>query len=737
MSWSRVPLGILLLSAVLAGLDREKTGIASIVLVLAASGYVGLFVARAGSAWLGWAARLAVALLVALVFANLLFVVPATFALATRPVLIMAAGAALALAVAFVPPADPSDPRRPFPASRTVTILSALILVVVFLAVAQRVRRTEDDSDNMFYHLPMAAEWARTGSIAPLHTIPVIARGYPGFKEAIIALVASLDGTVHLYTLLLAGAELGLFAATLVALSSLGTAGSLRTPLLIGLYAICVPEVVIASAGTDLLLAGCAQAALLFLARWALAMPGTREASYMAGVAGLALGAVVSCKYSGFAYAGVFGLGAMVLRLTRSEWTFPRRAAGELGLLIGGVLLVAVPWYARNALVFQNPLYPAPLALGSILLAPGAIDPAWLRANTLGLNLRPIVTHADFFVEAFGIAFVAFAPAPLVLIARGVLARRGADTGRAIDLFIGVAALASWLVFLHTPFTTFESTFTYNMRFALVAFALSAVSFARAVAQLPPRLNAIALAAAGLAALVALIGWTRWWPFCVAGIVLASTRPLWPRLARPLRHIPPTAFRVAATVVVVIALAGVEQVRTRGQYDPEIGYRNLPSGPGWGDIVRFVHARLHRERIAVIGDNRSFPLLGEHFENTVFFIPHDFVLTPPMPTLDEALTHIASDRPSYVACFAPVKRNATAQEAAQEVSVDASLGHDLLTACPDDFEPVVESHGSYLFRVHGYSCRTAGDRGRRDPDSRAAGQRRSRSPGSTESPPLD
>src|SRR5262249_43561912 len=64
-------------------------------------------------------------------------------------------------------------------------VLSLSILAFGIMAL-NSLRYTPADSDTMWYHLPMVAEWIRNHSIRPSASIPLIARAYPGAREAIL-----------------------------------------------------------------------------------------------------------------------------------------------------------------------------------------------------------------------------------------------------------------------------------------------------------------------------------------------------------------------------------------------------------------------------------------------------------------------------------------------------------------------------------------------------------------------
>ena len=65
--------------------------------------------------------------------------------------------------------------------------LVLLPLLAFGIIAINSVRYTASDSDSMWYHLPLVAEIIKNHSIRPAQVIPLIARGYPGAREAIVA----------------------------------------------------------------------------------------------------------------------------------------------------------------------------------------------------------------------------------------------------------------------------------------------------------------------------------------------------------------------------------------------------------------------------------------------------------------------------------------------------------------------------------------------------------------------
>lgn len=619
------------------------------------------------------------------------FVLPALFGLAHPPILLSLAGVMTALLA-----------RRPKAGALVVvdTVGSPALcagLAIVLLAFVQRARYVDIDADSLWYHLPMVATWYKSGSIGIPESVPVMARAYPGFREVIQAMLSVPFHNENL-SALLGATELVLVMAAVVGLARVC---GVLAPLALGMgaYVVAMPQTVLAPNGNDAMLAGGAIGAVLLVRRGALltATHGARMAQLLAGAA---LGMLASLKYSGLGYA-VLSL-VVGTALAGAEDNRPPLRHGLYALLVAtaGAVCIAAPWYVRNAMVFGNPLYPAPVGLGPFHLR-GALPPNFLSSNTLGWQVWPLIERADFFLDAFG------ALAPLLLLSPLWLATRVKGRSWSVAPIIALA-VGACVLFLHNPFNTVGRDFNYNLRFALPWLLASSVGLSIAVAYSGSRWpQALSLGLAALACLTT-SAWTRYWAFPCAVLALGwlattRTRPL-PFLEHALQ---------SGKAVVLVSLAGAivflgafaEISRGRAQLSVDYGYRDLPSTRGWGQVVRYAHLRLRGERILVFGDNRTFPLYGDRFENHVFLHGTDaFIIKPPVPNAKQVISAVQATDVTYAAIFPASSPDESG------FGFSGSACQDVARTCASGFSVVVADGPACLLKVQPgvRSCSNAG-----------------------------
>lgn len=618
-------------------------------------------------------------------------------------------------------------------------LLSAVAVAMTVLAGAllslNQIRYISTDADSMFYHLPMVAEWVRSGSIWPAEAIKLVARAYPGFKEAALTALSLPLHNEHLA--LLAPVEFGLLALVVFCLAR--HFGS-RRPLALAVMAYVVTAPVVANSfvdqgDTDVPVAIATCAAVLFCS-----MLIRRPTWRSAVLAGLTLGATASVKFSGLIYCGITVTVAMVHGLvmsygSRRDRPQPAATSGAscdssgcciCGMLLHpwcrtaivvlvGTLVVAGPWYARNLLAYGNPLYPAEVRVAGVQVFSGPMSQAEVSAASLGWNIGPLVRNGWHFWEAFGplVPVVALSTVWLVV----VLFSRRQRLLRVTPLLCLPLLLA--VAFLHHPYNQPSAFgFDYNMRYLISWFALCACGTAAAIARCRG-LSRWAVVILLLGTVWNLHGWTHYWwllalTALIAGITAVAASAGAGRSAPPLaastvpypsdprsstgRQV--EAISTGASMgkrAVVCLLAGallgltgwmVEWTRSRLQYDPGYGYPSVVSQPGWGAIVSQVHRDIRHSRLAVVGDILLFPLYGDDFSNACH------PLYEPA-TAEQLLAFCETQGIDYVAAFAP--RLSRGPDGRFEVG--QSIARDLLSRYPRRFETVIEDSGSYLLRV--------------------------------------
>ncbi len=557
------------------------------------------------------------------------------------------------------------------------------VLGVLGFVVLNQVRYTIQDADSMWYHLPMAGEWVRTGSLAPIEAIPLIGVGYPGFRQSIVAFLSLTTGNVHL-------ALLGILELPMLALAVYAVARSFGARAAIALgaagYAVTTPVVLGAwsTQGNDLSLAIHLLLTVLFLERWFLSGE-VRHAT----LAGLAMGALAAIKFSGPGYAVIVTLVVLVQNGRRSSWSFHSVLAAG-----GGALLLGSPWYLRNLVAFGNPLYPARMQFGERVIFDGPLGKDYFAPSTLGWNVRPLLDHLQHFSEAHG-PLVAFgASGSLLVLGAAVAARMAWRTAAAAALL----PLLLFVAFLHHPFNHPWFDAGYTHRYLIVWFCAS-----------------LALAAAGLSALSP--SWVPWGLALLAGAVpsIASVTSLWlPIVAmvgvgtavlslaavrsfcdRPLRWLLDRRWH-AMVVVLAAALPvyGLQSLRARSQYDPDYGYHDALSERGWGPCIAFVHRHVTQSRVGLHGSIYFFPLLGEPFANEVF-VADDLHRDVPQKTPEQVAAWAVAQQLDYLVCCVPRFE----RTGSREWVFGESIGQRLLAMHPDRFAVAFESRGAQVLRV--------------------------------------
>lgn len=583
---------------------------------------------------------------------------------------------------AVMPPSD-ARPRRPIPArlepdagwlGRSALVFGTLACGVVAL---NSIRYIPTDSDNMWYHLPMVAEWIRTGSIWPAASIPLIARAYPGFGESLTAFLSCPVRSEHL-------ACIGALQRPLLGISLYAAMRALRVSnraaIPIVVYAVTIPGAIVE--GNDVVLA------LTFL--WAIVFLQQIPSRGGAVVGGIALGCLASTKYSGVIYAAVVVGMCGVARIIAA-----RTADGSRGisrtikhfLLAGAVAaLIMWPWYVRNLVVFGNPVYPAPVHIGGWLHFDGAFTADYFRSRTLGWNLAPLVANRHLFVDIFGMLAPVAAAAPIAWVALVAVRARSARGW----LWAALCPLC-FIIYLHQPFTYERPYNVGQLRYLHPWFCASIIVAAASVSQ-RGLFAVLAAAVAFVGAVANVAAWTHgWWMMLVVALAAPLAGVLVKRIGRAAPrwlHGGVTWPRVVALYAAIVAIgAGLDVVRTRLRYTP-YGYSDNASALGWGPVSSYVHQNLKGERIAVTGDLRFFPLYGDGFENAV--VRYDAAHADP-----EALASFCTDhRATYLVCFRPSTRTAR-----DRFTFGESAGPAMLADFPHGFHAVFERDGAYVPQV--------------------------------------
>jgi hypothetical protein len=563
------------------------------------------------------------------------------------------------------------------PARRLVLAALAVFGCGFALFAVNLARYTVKDSDSMWYHLPMVAEWLRSGSIAPSETIPLIARAYPGFRQAVLAFLTAPVGNEHLA--LLAGFELPFFFVALFAAARRAGA-SASVAACVACYGTTTPIVLRAAGttqGTDVLLAILLVCAFLFTREFF-----ARRDARAGLLAGLGLGALAAVKFSGPMYA------LLVLGILSAEQLLRARGrpAGErapgvrawLGLAAGS-LAIAAPWYGRNLALYGNPLYPA-----QVLWFPGPLGREFFAPTTLGRNVLPLIEHWREFLMSHGV----LGPAPAGDADRARVRAPAGATHLERGLRAARAAAACFVAFLHQPYNVPYYSPFYNMRYLIAWFAIALVSCV------------YALRGPWLAPLF-LIG-AVYTGRAVDRSARGDRRRARARLDRTRARVaPPTRGARRAGAAGPARAGGRRAVRGAARLDRAadgcaralavLARLRLPRFAQrlrLGELSRFVHAEISGRTVGVHGSDSFFPFYGDRFTNRVERIEGT-------PATADVLRWIQARGVEFLVCLAPqIDRTG-----AKEFAFGESLGTRLLRERPGLFALVRESGGSQVLRV--------------------------------------
>ncbi|HEV2292905.1 MAG TPA: hypothetical protein VGR35_03565 [Tepidisphaeraceae bacterium] len=386
---------------------------------------------------------------------------------------------------------------------------------------------TADDA--LTYHLPAAVQWLQTGRIELFPTWffnPANTYSPLGGSMFMAWLIAPL-GNDALVRFVQVGPLLLLFLVLL----EIGRLLGARTPTaaLVATAAVMMRSFVnqVITPKDDVFLTVFCVAAVMSLAA------ARAEEKWSPWRAGVAVGLLLAMKYT-----AIFSLPILLLMadvpLRTARW---RRGGMLIALAI--VLLLAGPWYLRNAMLAGNPLFPIDLRVGGVPLLRG------LFATTRSAALA---TPADAFAVLFGGRGFYGPPPPvmaLVLLAWGgavVFLARSALRDALWRACVVGSMLSIGLFALASPYA--------EVRFVYPAIALLFAVFAGVAARIPRGGDAIA---AGM--LLALVMYTTLREpvqqgFALFALIFASVLTAMYWLA-PARYAPPMWIVTACAALLI------------------------------------------------------------------------------------------------------------------------------------------------------------------------------------------
>ena len=499
---------------------------------------------------------------------------------------------------------------------RRPTTIAALLAVAVvsahwLLASANSLGAGMASFDSLWYHMPLAAGFAQTGSVSSLHF--TLADAYTAYYPANAELLHAI-GIVALHSDLLSPLiNLMWMAVALVAFWSIGRRWEVRAQTLaMGCLALSVP--VLGSTQPGQAFNDIPGLAMLLTAAALATNADGRPIMLIA--AGLALGFAVGTKLTFIVPALVLCAG--VVTLNRRPGL--RRA---LGLVLGPLVLTSAWWYLRNAIADGNPLG-LHLQVGPVGLAGASSPLASHEQGTVIANLEHFSRVGSHFASGL---FHSLGPAWPLLVALTVLGMvwgtlcRGAPEVR----LLGLTGMAGAIVYFFLPTSASDiqhqaSLFEVNLRYLMPAIVFGLPLLPMLLALRGPRaLPFVAPTAFGLL------------------LITQLNRSLW--LSQPGRHVVFMSVVLTIAVLVVLglyvvargqrALVGVMAVLLCGgfalAYAVQRHYfqrRYLVGGhgeQGQGAVYRWAQGVSHA-RIALYGIATQYPLYGARVTNRVDYL---------------------------------------------------------------------------------------------------------------------
>jgi hypothetical protein len=317
-------------------------------------------------------------------------------------------------------------------------------------------------SDSVIYHLPLATRWLQNGSLA-IPDSRAWQFSMPGNAE--IGMMLALSSGMQAAAIIPSWIAAAMLIVSVYALAHLVSHGDQPAALTVCLIVLSLPmiELQIFSAYVDLLgsasiLAGSA----LIIAAVEQAddgkPPGNRLALYLIG--GLACGISVGTKLTYCFYASVFcGLVVYTLWIhTRGQRAQALRASI---LVLTGILLPSLFWFARAWQGTGNPLFPLQVRVGHSVTLPGYLSSQitrpefefdfvqtrgeWIAYPWTEWHKQPGYLRIPYSEgSGFGPGFATFVPLGVVFLGMGVFLRQPSWRRDSRLLLLLAALVLSW-----------------------------------------------------------------------------------------------------------------------------------------------------------------------------------------------------------------------------------------------------------------------------------------------------
>lgn len=566
--------------------------------------------------------------------------------------------------------------------------LVLLPLLAFGIIAINSVRYTPSDSDSMWYHLPLVAEIIKNHSIRPAQVIPLIARGYPGAREALVAWLTfpmTSDNLALLFLLEVPGVGVCMYGLCrefgVPRSAALGVAGLFVSTPEISMWA--------SSQKNDLFLTLAFLLTFFFVLRWM--RVATLPYALLAGLAG---GLLCAAKIIGPVYAGALGVTCVVASFAgKSESSAQRPPADTLRaatLMFGVAAIIGGPWYVRNLIYFHNPVFPKQInILGKTIFA-GPLDARFFQPITIGFDFLRLLSFWKQFVNELGVALPVLVAAPfLLLVVR--YGRRSWLKDQDLAWLVLLPALL-FVTYLLQPYSLLSvgvNAWEVQPRFLLCFSACLHMSLGVLVSSYS-RYARVGLPLVVLATVVNLARRSHfWWLVIILAALAAGLIPLLLKALSPLvANTHPMKRHLAATIVLVslACVAGcysVDRFRERQKDDPEYGYNDI--SPGWGKVCSYVRHNITDERLLYLGRPEHFPLYGPQFTNTLYAQEESDVL----PLIQKE--HI-----KYVIGFRNFKRRGAHGET---WVYESAPTEQLIERNPDRFQLLYSADGSEILKV--------------------------------------
>jgi len=558
------------------------------------------------------------------------------FALA--PIVIACAIVGGAITVWAGPPSRATTRRR---RATTIGVGAAIALIAGAAVVAEWGALTIQSYDvgirgfdSLWYHLPWAASFAQTGSIAPLRFTDVeyLTPFYPATAELLHGLGIVLLGRDTLSP----GLNLVWLGLTLLAAYCIGRPRAVGGATLIG------AALAMSTTMMDYSQAGAAAndvvAIFFLLAAVALLANGGAEQNAPLVLAAIAAGLAVGVKLTVLAAVLALTIGVIAIAPRR-------RRAATAGWWLGPLILAGGFWYARNLISVGNPL--PWTSLHGILPTPAAP----LQQHT-GFSVAHYLTTSGFWSRFAQPALAAGLGRwwwlILAVAVVGPLLCLAWPRADRLTRMLGFAALFSLAAYLITPETAAGPQgdplgFAFNLRYLAPALALclSVAPLAAPFTESPTtRIATVAVLAAILAA--TLIQPKLWPSTHTLGAIAIGVGLL------ALVALTRARVAVVAAAIVAVVIAGYplqkHYLNNRYTYRPGVSYL----APIWAQF-----RSIHNARVGIVGTFGgffSYPLYGLDDSNRVTYVaqpgPHGSFT--PITTCARWRAQLNSDHLNYI-----------------------------------------------------------------------------------------